>query len=144
MAKAVTLKDKDGVELYPVTSMDLVVGASYRDAETPAGNITLPANTITTVQSMILPAGVWRICYMVRGFYTGNPLLVESYLYEGNTQVFDLAANAPTIGTDARWQIVASVKVAPSANTTYTTRVRCSVAGTISGGRCYMYAFRVG
>lgn len=53
MAKAVTLKDKDGNELYPVTSADLVVnGNGYKPGdtvtisrETLLGNITDNAGT---------------------------------------------------------------------------------------------------
>ena len=148
MAKAVTLKDKDGNELYPVTSMDLIVGATYREAALPSGNISLSANTVTPVQTLTLPAGVWRVCYMVRGYYSGNPAIVETYLYdENNTSIFDLAVNAPVPSgtTDARWQAVGSPVVSIASGTkTYRTMVRCAIAGTISGSRGYLYAFRIG
>lgn len=148
MAKAVTLKDKDGNELYPVTSMDLIVGATYREAALPSGNINLPANTLTQVQTLTLPAGVWRICYMIRGYYSGNPAIVETFLYdENNTSILDVAINAPVAygTTDARWQAVGSPVVSVASGTkTYKTMVRCSIAGTISGTRGYLYAFRVG
>ena len=147
-AKAVTLKDKDGNELYPVTSMDLIVGATYREATLPSGNISLPANTLTQVQTLTLPVGIWRICYMIRGYYSGNSVLVETQLLdENNTLVLDMAVNAPvpTGSTDARWQAVASPVVSIESGTkTYKTMARCAIAGTISGSRGYLYAFRIG
>ena len=148
MAKAVTLKDKDGNELYPVTSMDLIVGATYREAALPSGNINLPANTLTQVQTLTLPVGIWRVCYMVRGYYSGNQAIVETQLLDENdTLVLDMAVNAPVPSgtTDARWQAIASPVVHVSSGTkTYRTMVRCAIAGTISGSRSYLYAFRIG
>lgn len=59
MAKAVTLKDKDGNELYPVTSLDLVVGAG--EWVYLGGTKTTNSTTSTLDYSFPQPYDCYRI-----------------------------------------------------------------------------------
>ena len=65
MAKAVTLKDKDGNELYPVTSFDLVCGKSFFYKSTPQiSPINIPtawANTPVSSWAMTFQADVGAV-----------------------------------------------------------------------------------
>ena len=81
MAKAVTLKNNNNEEVYPVTDLSLVNGniptgriadkavtsdkidftKLYKSATPLSATLPVKAQTETAVQSFSLPAGKWRI-----------------------------------------------------------------------------------
>ena len=98
MAKAVTLKNNNDEEVYPVTDLSLVNGdiptgriadnaittakiadnaitsdkidwaTLYKSATPLSATLSVQANTETDVQSLTLPAGKWRVFWAVRSY----------------------------------------------------------------------------
>jgi len=116
----------------------------YIEATPLSDIVSCAANTLTTIQTLTLPAGKWRICWMVRGFYSTSSVATISYghLYKGSTELQSIAINAISDGA-ARFQIVGSYSETISASKTYTSRVTPPAAGTVSP-TSYLYALRVG
>ena len=111
MAKAVTLKNNNNEEVYPVTDLSLVNGniptgriadnavttpkiaddavtsakvdwtTLYKSATPLSDTLPVNANTETAVQRFNLPAGKWRIFWAVRGY--GGDNAQTSMIYAG-------------------------------------------------------------
>lgn len=103
MAKAVTLKDKDGDELYPVTSFDLVCGKSFFYKSTPqVSPINIPTARADTAVSL------WAFTFQAD---VGAIYKVEVY-----TSFMSWAGSAPT-ELDLRFSLTGATSLASAGGT---------------------------
>ena len=166
MAKAVTLKNNNNEEVYPVTDLSLVNGniptgriadsavtsdkidwtTLYKSATPLSATLPINANTETTVQSFTLPAGKWRIFWSVRGYGGENAQtdMIYAGLKANGNKVQNLAVNAVAIGGIWRPYISCSYEANITSSTTFSTYITMPMAGNISAETTYLFALRVG
>lgn len=166
MAKAVTLKNNNNEEVYPVTDLSLVNGniptgriadkavtsakidwtTLYKAANPLSATLPVNANTETTVQSFTLPAGKWRIFWAVRGYGGENAQIDMIYagLKANGDKVQSLAVNAVATGGIWRPYISCSYEANITSSTTFSTYITMPMAGNISAETTYLFALRVG
>ena len=164
MAKAVTLKNNNNEEVYPVTDLSLVNGniptgriadnavtsdkidftKLYKSATPLSATLPVQAQTETDVQSFSLPAGKWRIFWSVRGYGDYHQAdTTFAGLKENGVNVQSLAVNGVTIGA-LRPYISCSYEANITSSTTFSTYVKMVMAGNISVETTYLFALRVG
>lgn len=166
MAKAVTLKNNNNEEVYPVTDLSLVNGniptgriadnavtsdkidwtTLYKSATPLSATLPVNANTETTVQSFTLPAGKWRIFWAVRG-YGGKSAqndMIHAGLEANGNKVQNLAVNAAEVVGTWRPYISCSYEANITSSTTFSTYITMPMAGNVSVETTYLFALRVG
>lgn len=166
MAKAVTLKNNNNEEVYPVTDLSLVNGniptgriadnavtsdkidwaTLYKSATPLSATLPIQANTEDTVQSFTLPAGKWRIFWAVRGYGGENAQtdMIYAGLKANGNKVQSLAVNAVAIVGIWRPYISCSYEANITSSTTFSTYITMPMAGNISAETTYLFALRVG
>lgn len=166
MAKAVTLKNNNNEEIYPVTDLSLVNGdiptgriadgavtsnkidwtTLYKSSTPLSATLPVNANAETTVQSFTLSAGKWRIFWAVRGYGGENAQIDMIYagLKANGNKVQSLAVNAVAIGGIWRPYISCSYEANITSSTTFSTYITMPMAGNVSAETTYLFALRVG
>lgn len=115
----------------------------YRSAPTLSGDVTTTASTDTVIQTMTLPAGKWRVSFMVRGYISGTSNIINTAkIFNGNSEVYSVP-NSWTLADNIRGQTVGSTELTLTSDTTITTRFNASRSASI-GTASYLYAFRIG
>ena len=166
MAKAVTLKNNNNEEVYPVTDLSLVNGniptgriadnavtsdkvdftTLYKSATPLSALLPVNANTETTVQSFSLPAGKWRIFWAVRGYGGENAqtnMIYAGLIVDGN-KVQSLAENIASVGGTWRPNISSSYELDVAGLRVVKTYIILPMAGNVSADTTYLFALRVG
>ena len=124
-----------------VDNSKLDYSALYISATPLAGNKSTNANTKTEIQSLTLPAGKWRVTYLIRGFYSGSNPLVDSFLNDGSSDLIELAINAGFSGSDARFEVIATKEITLSGTKTLKSMITTPSAATVSP-TSDLFAFR--
>lgn len=164
MAKAVTLKNNNNEEVYPVTDISLVNGniptgriadkavtsdkidftKLYKSATPLSATLPVQAQTETAVQSFSLPAGKWRIFWSVRGYGDYHQAdTTFAGLKANGVNVQSLAVNGVTTGA-LRPYISCSYEANITSPTTFSTYVKMVMVGNVSAETTYLFALRVG
>ena len=166
MAKAVTLKNNNNEEVYPVTDLSLVNGniptgriadnavtsdkidwaTLYKSATPLSATLPVNANTETTVQSFTLSAGKWRIFWAVRGYGGENAqtnMIYAGLIVDGN-KVQSIAENIASVGGTWRPNISSSYELDITGLKTVKTYITMPMAGNVSTDTTYLFALRVG
>ena len=166
MAKAVTLKNNNDEEIYPVTDLSLVNGniptgriadgavtsakidwtTLYKSATPLSATLPVNANTETYVQRFNLPAGKWRIFWAVRGYGGENAqtnMIYVGLIVDGN-KVQSIAENIASVGGIWRPNISSSYELDTTGLKTVKTYITMPMAGNVSTDTTYLFALRVG
>lgn len=166
MAKAVTLKNNNNEEVYPVTDLSLVNGniptgriadnavtsakidwaTLYKSATPLSATLPVNANTETDVQRFNLPAGKWRIFWAVRGYGGENAqtnMIYAGLIVDGN-KVQSIAENIASVGGIWRPNISSSYELDITGLKTVKTYITMPMAGNVSIDTTYLFALRVG
>ena len=166
MAKAVTLKNNNNEEVYPVTDLSLVNGniptgriadnavtsdkidwtTLYKSATPLSATLPVNANTETDVQRFNLPAGKWRIFWAVRGYGGENAqtsMIYAGLIVDGN-KVQSIAENIASVGGILRPYISCSYELNTTGLKTVKTYITMPMAGNVSVETTYLFALRVG
>lgn len=166
MAKAVTLKNNNNEEVYPVTDLSLVNGniptgriadnavtsdkidwtTLYKSATPLSATLPINANTETDLQRFNLPAGKWRIFWAVRGYGGENAqtsMIYAGLIVDGN-KVQSIAVNAVAVGGIWRPNISSSYELDITGLKTVKTYITMPMAGNVSTDTTYLFALRVG
>ena len=164
MAKAVTLKNNNNEEVYPVTDLSLVNGniptgriadkavtsdkidftKLYKSATPLSATLPVQAQTETAVQSFSLPAGKWRIFWSIRGYGDYHQAdITYAGLKANGVKVQSLAVNDATTGA-LRPYISCSYEANTTSSTTFSTYVKMVMDGNVSAETTYLFALRVG
>lgn len=164
MAKAVTLKNSNDEEVYPVTDISLVngtvatsqiangsvtpakisLGSLFVAAPTLSSQKSVAANSYTDSQTITLGAGTWMVLWMIRGFGDSSATqYVTGRLVEGSTEKQSVVINAPSQNNTVRFQVIGGCIVTPTASTVYKAQLNTPIASYISTSS-YLYAIRIG
>jgi hypothetical protein len=130
---------------FPIGAGALDFPNLYLEAEQPASIISVPAGATVDIQTLTLPAGKWRVTYMVRVYGSSTEhKVVDAGLTIGGVTTYSIAANCTRISNTFRGEIIGSTVLDLVSSTAVTSTchldgVSCDVPTSV-----YMYAFRVG
>ena len=174
MAKAVTLKNNNNEEVYPVTDLSLVNGniptgriadnavttpkitdnavtsakidwtTLYKSATPLSATLPVQANAETTVQSFTLPAGKWRVFWAIRGY---GDYAQNNITYGGLKVNGDKVQNLAVNDATTgvlRPYISCSYEVNITTTSTVSTYITMVMQGNVSVETTYLFALRVG
>ncbi len=131
---------------FPIGAGALDFPSLYLEADTLADIIVCPQGVSTTIQTLNLPVGKWRVEYMMRGYgeTTGDSgILVTGGVYEGASADHEIITNLASDGDVARGEIIGSATISVLSPTAITSKVNPSKRITITDN-AYIYATRVG
>lgn len=117
----------------------------YKTATSLSTDMSVPADTRTTVQTMTLPAGTWRVFFSIRAYYASSSTTVAStYLVANSEDAGAVTVNVPTQNGTGRFVAQDSEEITLTSSSTVASQVNQPVAGYVSPNTTYMFAIRVG
>ena len=129
-----------------VTSDKINWTTLYKSATSLSATLPINANTETTVQSLTLPVGKWRIFWAVRGYGGENAQtdVIYAGLKANGNKVQNLAVNVVAAVGTWRPYISCSYEANITSSTTVSTYIIMPMAGNVSTETTYLFALRVG
>lgn len=131
---------------FPIGAGALDFANLYLEADSLSELVECPQDATTTIQTLSLPVGRWRVEYMMRGYgtATGNSgFIVTGGVYDGETTDHEVITNFASDGVTGRGEIVGSAMINVLSPATVTSRVNPAKRITVAVN-AYLYALRVG
>lgn len=132
---------------FPIGAGALDFANLYLEADPIAASITCPRDVLTTIQTLDLPVGQWRVSYLMRGYTStsGNSgLMVSGGIYEGDATDYEIVTNFASTGDTIRGEVTGEATITVTSPTTIASRVRPYGKPLDVSANAYLCADRVG
>lgn len=132
---------------FPIGAGALDFANLHLEAEPVQAEINCPDGVLTTIQTLDLPVGTWRVSYLMRGYAltSGNTgLRVSGGVYEGTSVDYEINTNFASSGDAVRGEVTGEVTITVASPTTITSKVMPYGKALGISTSAYLSATRVG